>query len=100
MKFFEAHKNVESGQCYNAWARIQVRWTAYFVGVGLMPKGWQGLHFGFFAPAHSPKCGYRLVAFYAKILPAMPGPVVRWPSWYRWVHGKLSARMVLAKGYV
>jgi hypothetical protein len=100
MKFIKIDKNVISGQCYNAWVRIQIRYTAIFIGVGLIPNGWQGLQFGIFAPAHSPKHGYCLKAFYADFLPAIPGPVTQWPNWYRRLKLNLLIRKVLAKGYV
>lgn len=93
-------KNVISGQCGNSFVRIQIRYTAFFFGHGWLPRGWSGLQFGFFAPAHNPKIGYRCIAFYASLLPGMPGAVFQWPKWYRWIEKQMSFRRVLISGFV
>lgn len=98
----EIHKNVISGSCGSSLMRIQIRYTAFFIGQGLLPKNWHGLQFGVFAPAHSPKIGYRCIAFYCKLLPGLPGAVSRWPTWYRVLQKQMSSRRLLTfgKGWV
>ena len=93
-------KNVISGQCANSLARIQIRYTAIFIGQGWIPLGWHGVRWGFFAPAHNPKIGYRCVAFYGSLLPGMPGAVSRWPKWYRWIKKQMTFRRTLIKNFV
>ena len=87
-------RNVESGQCKDSLVRIQVRWTAFFLGKGWLPNGWSGLQVGIFAPSHNPKIGYRCIAFYAQLLPGMPGVVPKWPKWYRWIHRQMKFRRI------
>lgn len=100
-KLFVIDKNVISGQCCNSFARIQIGYTAIFLICGFNSKGWQGLQFGFFAPAHNPDIGYRRSAFYFSLLPAMPGPPVsKWPKWYRTLHRCLKRRVVFGNGFV
>ena len=65
-----------------------------------MPKGWQGIQFGVFAPAHNPNIGYRCIKFYANLIPAMPGAVIRWPKWYRWIEKQMSTSRCLGKGFI
>ena len=97
---YEIHKKVISGQCYGALLRIQVRYTAIFIGTNLLPKGWQGLQMGVFAPAHNPNKGYKCVKFYISLLPALPGPVVNWPNWYKVFHKQMQSKRYLISGYV
>ena len=91
----EIMRNVISGQCKNSLARIQIGYTAIFIGQGLLPKGWSGFQLGLFAPAHNPKVGYKRIAFYGCFLPGMPGAVIRWPKWYRWFKKQMSFRRKL-----
>ena len=100
MKIISIDKNVVSGQCYNSLARVQILYAAYFIGVGFIPKGWQGLQFGFFAPAHNPDIGYRCVKFYASVLPGIPGSCAQWPNWYRWLKKQFSINLCLLRGFV
>lgn len=81
MKLFEIQKNVMSGQCKNTLLRIQLRYTALFIGVGLIP-GWAGTQIGLFTPK---KCegGYRCLGVYFHPWLAPDIPVVRLPKWYR-----------------
>ena len=96
----EIMKNVISGQCANSFIRIQLRYTAIFLGRRWVPKGWSGLQFGFFAPAHNPDIGYRCIAFYGSFLPGLSGSVGRWPQWYRWMKKQMKYRFILRRGFV
>ena len=89
-------RNVISGQCKDSLIRIQFGYTAIFLGQGWLPKGWSGLQFGFFAPAHNPKVGYRRIAFYGCFLPGMPGAIMQWPRWYRLLEKQMRFRRILA----
>lgn len=95
----KVRKNVISGQCYGALVCIQVRYTAIFMGQDWIPKGWQGLKFGVFAPAHNPKIGYRCVAFYGSLLPAMPDSFYLWPKWYKWIYRQMKFKRILSKDF-
>lgn len=88
----EIMKNVISGQCKNNFLRIQIGYTAIFIGRGWMPKGWSGFQVGIFAPSHNPKIGYKRIAFYGSFLSGLSGPVAQWPVWYRWLHKQMSFR--------
>ena len=88
------------GQCYSYFIRIQIGYTAYFFGKNWLPTNWQGLQVGLFAPAHNPNVGYRLIAFYLSLLPAMPGPVSEWPKVYRWMNHQMRSRRVLLNGFI
>jgi hypothetical protein len=85
-------RNVISGQCKSSFIRIQIGYTAIFLGDNWLPKGWSGLQLGLCAPAHNPKIGYKRIAFYASLLPGMPGAVVQWPKWYRWLNNQMRFR--------
>ncbi len=94
MKLFEINKNVISGQCARSLARIQIRYTAIFVGYGLLPKCFGGgLQFGIFAPSHNPEIGYRCISFYGRVLFSLKGAVCNWPKWYKWLWKKTSFRI-------
>lgn len=99
MKLFEIQRNVESGQCKNALMRVQIGYTAIFLGVGLIKKGWSGLQFGFLAPAHNPLLGYKRIKFYARLLPGLSGCVGDWPSWYSKLKKIFSYEFTLKKGW-
>jgi len=94
------HKNVISGQCKGSLVRIQIRYTAIFLGVDWLPCGWSGLQFGFFAPAHNPKIGYRCIKFYGHFLPGLHGPVPSWPKWYRRIYKQMKTRRCLNPHYI
>lgn len=81
MALFNLQRNVMSGQCKQCLMRIQIRYTALFVGVGWLPEGWSGLQWGFFTPVKI-KDKYRCLGFYGGLLPGLPGAVCRWPKWY------------------
>jgi hypothetical protein len=86
------HKNVISGQCKGSLMRIQIGYTAIFIGTNWLPIGWSGLQFGIFAPDHNSKIGYRRIAFYGSFLPGLPGSVGQWPKWYKWLNRQMSFR--------
>ena len=93
-------RNVADGQCGNSLMRIQIRYTAIFLGTGWLPKEWSGLQFGMFAPAHNPKIGYKCIAFYACFLPGLPGSVCNWPIWYRTLRRLFRFRIVILPNFV
>ena len=60
MALFKIQRDVMSGQCKGALARIQVRYTALFIGTGWI-RGWAGSQIGLFTPRKTEN-GYRCTA--------------------------------------
>jgi hypothetical protein len=97
VKLIEIHRNVISGQCFGALIRIQVGYSAIFLGCGFLPKDWSGLQWGIFAPMKT-ESGYVRKGFYGSLLPGIAGPpAFAWPRWYHKLW--LGARFKIACDY-
>jgi len=90
MAIFEIQRDVMSGQCKGALARIQVRYTALFIGTGWI-RGWAGSQIGLFTPRKT-ESGYRCTGFYFQPWLAPDIAVCRLPRWYRAVTRAISFR--------
>ncbi len=57
-------RNVISGQAGNCYIRIQIRFTAIYIGK--RPRKWKQIYVGIFAPTHGhkTKSGYKLNDWY------------------------------------
>jgi hypothetical protein len=88
MAFFKVQRNVMSGQCKGALARIQVRHTALFIGAGWIP-GWAGSQVGIFTPRKTNR-GYICTGFYFHPWLAPDIAVRQLPRWYRAVARAIS----------
>lgn len=92
MKLITKQTDVMSGQCANHLMRVQIGYTAWLIGRGLVPNGWSGLQIGLFAPSKKPGGDWQRRGFYLQLLPGMATPVVQWPGWYRRAWSALSWR--------
>ena len=88
MALFKIQRDVMSGQCKGALARIQVRYTALFIGTGWI-RGWAGSQIGLFTPRKTEN-GYRCIGFYFHLWLAPDIAVCRLPKWYLAVTRVLS----------
>lgn len=90
MAIFKIQRDVMSGQCKGALARIQVRYTALFIGTGWI-RGWAGSQIGLFTPRKTEN-GYRCTGFYFHPWLAPDIAVGRLPRWYRLLTRAISFR--------
>lgn len=74
-------RNVMSGQCKGALLRIQIRYTAIFMGAGWIGS-WAGSQIGFFTPKKTDN-GYTCTGFHFEPWLAPDVPVCGLPRWYR-----------------
>lgn len=88
MAIFKIQKNVVSGQCKGALARIQIRYTALIIGSGWM-RGWVGTRIGIFSPRKT-EDGYRCTSFYFHPWFAPDITVNQLPKWYRTITRMIS----------
>jgi len=91
MSLFKIHRNVMSGQCKGALVRIQVRYTALFIGSGWIP-GRFGFQLGLFTPKRNEDYAddYRCTGFWFSPGGFKDKSIHALPNWQRWICQNLS----------